>query len=120
MFEKNILSLQQNLKIRSKIMVTLTINQEEGKLSAALAGRLDTVASLQLEKDMLPLIDNADKDIVLDLRELEYISSSGLRLLLTLRKKSIAEDGSIVIKNIADNIRQLFTITGFIGLFDIE
>lgn len=101
-------------------MIKLSISQEGGTLTGVLAGRLDTVASAQLAKDIQPLMDNADKRITLDLAQLEYVSSSGLRLLLALRKKSIAEGGSIVIKDIPESILQIFSITGFVNLFDIE
>ena len=69
---------------------------------------------------MQPLVDNADKNIVLDCTNLEYISSSGLRLFLTLRKAVAAKGGSLVIKHINDEIRNVFTLTGFFSLFDIR
>lgn len=100
--------------------MTLTITNHDNIYTAALAGRLDTVSAVQFEQDMQPLMENADKEIVLDCNELEYISSSGLRLLLALRKESIAKGGSIHIEHINDGIRQIFTITGFVNLFDIR
>lgn len=100
--------------------MTLTITNENNVYTGALSGRLDTVNAVQFEQDMQPLMENADKEIVLDCEQLEYISSSGLRLLLALRKESIAKGGSVSIRNINDDIRQIFTITGFVNLFDIR
>lgn len=98
--------------------MTLTINNEAGTLVGVMAGRLDTVAAAQAEKDMQPLMEQADKRIVLDCSQLEYICSSGLRLLLTLRKETLAKGGNVAIRGINDEIRKIFTITGFINLFD--
>lgn len=85
-----------------------------------MAGRLDTVNAVVFEKEMKPLVENADKEIVLDCKELEYISSSGLRQLLTLRKAVDAKGGKMVILHINDELRNIFTITGFFALFDIR
>ena len=76
--------------------------------------------SLELGREMAPLLESADRQIVLDCENLAYISSSGLRLLLTLRKKVAADGGSLVIRNINDEIRKVFTLTGFFKLFDIR
>lgn len=100
--------------------MTFTTKQEGETLTGILAGRLDTVAAAQFEKDMQPLMDNADKQITLDFTDLEYISSSGLRLLLTLRKQTMAKGGSVTIAHINNEIRQVFTITGFINLFEFK
>ena len=64
--------------------MTTTIREENGKFIAVFEGRLDTPSSLQTQVDIKPLLDNADKEIVLDCKDLEYISSSGLRIFLTL------------------------------------
>ena len=61
-------------------MMNFEIKNENGVLTGVLNGRLDSAIANQLEKDMQPLMDSADKDIVLDCTGLEYISSSGLRL----------------------------------------
>lgn len=95
----------------------LNISESDGKVIAALCGRLDTAASQQFAADMLPLIDNASKTIVLDCSELEFISSSGLRQLLALRKESIAAGGEIIVTHVSEAVKQVFAITGFYSLF---
>lgn len=100
--------------------MTLEITENNGTVLGALAGRLDTAASSQFSKDMEPLMQNADKPIVLDCSALEFISSSGLRLFLSLRKATIAKGGSVTIKNVSDEIKQVFAITGFVSLFNFE
>lgn len=100
--------------------MTLTINNENNVWTGIVTGRLDTVSAVQFEKEMKPLVENADKEIVLDCTELEYISSSGLRQLLALRKAVDAKGGKMVILHINDELRNIFTITGFFALFDIR
>lgn len=100
--------------------MTLEIKENNGTVVGILNGRLDTAASAQFSKDMEPLVQNADKQIVLDCEALEFISSSGLRLFLSLRKATIAQGGNITIKNVSDEIKQVFAITGFVSLFNFE
>lgn len=98
----------------------LEITQNGEQVLAKLAGRLDTAASQQFSIDMQPLLDNADKAIVMDCTDMEFISSSGLRLFLTLRKETIAKGGSVTVKGVSDDVKQVFTITGFYSLFNFE
>ena len=97
--------------------MTLTITTSEGTVTGILKGRLDTAASQQFATDMEVLLDNADKHIVLDCKELEFISSSGLRHFLSLRKATISKGGDVTIVGVSDEIKQVFTITGFYSLF---
>lgn len=98
--------------------MNLIISQNAQEINAKLEGRLDTAASPQFAIDMQPLVDRADCHIVLDCEKLEFISSSGLRLFLSLRKASIAQGGKITILNVSENVKQVFTLTGFYALFD--
>lgn len=87
---------------------------------ATIQGRLDTASSSQFATEMQPLLDNAHKHIVIDCTELSFVSSSGLRLFLTLRKASIAAGGKITISHVQDNVKQVFMLTGFYALFEFE
>lgn len=95
------------------------INIEPTKVSATISGRIDTAAAAQFAQDIQPLIKNADKEITLVCNELEFISSSGLRHLLTLRKATMAMGGKVIISGINADIKQVFAITGFNSLFEI-
>lgn len=98
----------------------LQITQNNDSIQGKLIGRLDTAASAQFQRDMQPLMDNADKHVILDCEGLQFISSSGLRLFLSLRKQTIAKGGDVTIRNVSAEVKQVFTITGFFSLFNFE
>jgi len=85
----------------------------------ALEGRLDTLNFSILEKEMTLLLENNRKDIVLDCQDLDYVSSSGLRILLKSLKQADAVKGRLTICNLQPQIIQIFKISGFDHLFDI-
>ena len=96
------------------------IKEENGGMTAIISGRLDTPAAVKAQQEIIPLLENADKEITLDCEQLEYISSSGLRLFLTIRKESSAKGGKVVIEHINDEIKKVFMMTGFFNLFEIK
>lgn len=96
------------------------ITESEGTMTARLVGRLDTPASVEVSREIQPLLDHASNTLVLDCSELTYISSSGLRIFLTLRKAAAAEGGQVVIEGLSSEIRQVFMMTGFLQLFEIR
>lgn len=96
------------------------ITEQNNVMTATLAGRLDTLASQDVMKEIQPMLDHADRTLVLDCKDLSYISSSGLRIFLTLRKAASAQGGRVVVRHICDEIRQVFMMTGFLNLFEIE
>ena len=98
----------------------IKINEENGGLRAIFEGRLDTPAAVKAQQEITPLLENADKTIIIDCTQLEYISSSGLRLFLTIRKEAGAKSGKVIIENINEEIHKVFMMTGFYNLFDIR
>ena len=95
-------------------------NKEPGAMTARLIGRLDTPAAQEIAPEMESLKNDAAGIIILDCSEMDYISSSGLRLFLTLRKATAEKGGKIIIRGISDSIRSVFMMTGFLNLFEIE
>lgn len=100
-------------------MVT-TIEQEGNNLIARFSGRLDTAAAVQTAQDVKPLMEAQNAVIILDCTDLDYISSSGLRIFLSLRKEAAAHGSKVIVRSINDDIRQVFMMTGFISLFEIQ
>lgn len=95
-----------------------TIEEKDGQLVAFFEGRLDTAASVQTEKDVKPLYDNTSLNIVLDCTDLTYISSSGLRIFLNILKTAKPKGQSVYIRGINDDLRTVFSMTGFTNLFN--
>ncbi len=91
---------------------------EGTSLTVKLEGRLDTTTSPQLEGELGSKLDGV-KDLVFDLEKLEYISSAGLRVLLSAQKL-MNNQGSMVVKNSIEEIREIFDVTGFSDILTIE
>ena len=65
-------------------------------------------------------MEDASGTIVLDCAQMTYISSSGLRIFLAIRKAAAAKGGKVIVKNIGSDIRNVFMMTGFLNLFEIQ
>ena len=98
--------------------MTITKNLEGTNLTIALEGRLDTTTSPQLEGELHPDIDSAT-DLTFDLEKLAYISSAGLRVLLSAQK-IMNKQGKMTIKNVCPEIMDIFDVTGFVDILNIE
>ena len=98
----------------------VTIKESEGMMTARLSGRLDTPAAVEVSREVKPLLDHPDRTILLDCSELTYISSSGLRIFLTIRKAAASAGGKVVIEGLSPEIHQVFMMTGFLQLFEIK
>lgn len=101
-------------------MMTTTIQETDGRLFAILSGELDTAAARETELALQPLLKSEGKPVVIDCTSLEYISSSGLRILLGILKQSKACGSSVTLKNVNDVIREVLELTGFVSLFEFE
>ena len=97
--------------------MTIQKSEEAGKLIIALEGRLDTTTAPELEAELSGKKDAAE--IEFDFSKLEYISSAGLRVLLSTQKAMNATGGKMVIKNVPDEVLEVFEITGFVDILTI-
>ena len=98
--------------------MTITKTLDGTNLTIALEGRLDTTTSPQLEGEMHPDIDSAT-EVTFDLENLAYISSAGLRVLLSAQK-IMNKQGKMTIKNVCPEIMDIFDVTGFVDILNIE
>ena len=98
--------------------MTMTKNLNGDQLEIALEGRLDTMTAPDLEQEIKTSLDNV-KDLVVDMKNLEYVSSAGLRTLL-IAKKTLHNKGNVKIINANDIVKEVFEVTGFDNLLDIE
>jgi anti-anti-sigma factor len=85
----------------------------------SVSGRLDTSNYSQLEKILMDHIDNGNTRILVDCANMDYVSSSGLRILLMALKKISLAKGKFVLCNLQENIREIFEISGFTTIFEI-
>ena len=93
---------------------------DENKVTLILDGRLDTSVTPQTEKDVEPLFDFTDYEILIDCSRLEYISSSGLRLLMAINQRSRANHCALYIKGLQEKVYDVFKTTGFVHLFQFK
>lgn len=98
--------------------MTIGIAKESESLTMKLGGRLDTTTAPELEKAFEENMD-VSKDLILDMKELEYISSAGLRVLLTAQKK-MNQSGKMKLTGVSDEVMEVFEITGFSDILTIE
>ena len=96
----------------------LTMTKNGSALAVNIAERLDTTTAPQFEKEISAEIAGVT-DLTLDFAELSYVSSAGLRALLGLQKV-MNKQGSMVIRNVNENIMEVFEITGFVDILTIE
>lgn len=101
-------------------MMTTKVEEIDGKLVATLVGELDTAAAAETEKALMPLLNADGKEIIIDCTGLEYIASSGLRLLLGVLKKAQDVGSHVVLKNVNDVVKDVLDLTGFVSIFDFE
>lgn len=97
-----------------------TIQEIEGKIIATLSGELDTAAAMEVEKSLQPLYESDGRDIIIDCTELEYIASSGLRIMLSILKQAKAHGSRLILRNVNEDIQAVFRMTGFNNIFEFE
>ena len=98
----------------------ITLKEQDGRLIIAIIGDLDNVASSQAERSLAPAFERDDCDILVDCTDLNYISSSGLRILLNLYKHTRANGHQAILKGMTDEVEEVFNLSGFLQLFKVE
>ena len=93
-------------------------NKEGDKLTYTVSGRLDTNTSPALNDDIVASLGDV-KELVMDIKDLEYISSAGVRVLLSAYKV-MKKQGTMVLKNVPEIVRNVLSVTGLLDFFTIE
>lgn len=99
-------------------MLNINKTLEESKLTVVLEGRLDTTTSPELEKSLSDSLPGVT-ELVMDLEKLEYISSAGLRVLLSAQK-IMMKQGKMIVRNVNATIMEILEVTGFVDILTIE
>lgn len=96
------------------------IEELDGKFIATLQGEMDTAAAVEVETVLKPLYTSNGKDVIIDCKDLEYIASSGLRILLGILKGAKASGSTVTLRDVNDDIKSVLQLTGFISIFEFE
>ena len=98
--------------------MTITKNQNGSALEIALEGRLDTMTAPELEAELNKSLEGAES-LTLDFSKLDYISSAGLRVLLSAHK-AMSGKGGMKVMNVNEIVQEVFEVTGFADILTIE
>ena len=101
-------------------MFKVNIRHTENEVVVAPQGELDAIATTEMDDFLTRVTRLARNRLVLDCQKLEYISSSGLRFFLLLKKNSEQKGGSAIVRNMNKNVEDIFRLCGFHHIFDIE
>ena len=99
-------------------MLNINKTVDNGKACFSLEGRLDTVTAPELEKSLNDSLEGVT-ELILDFEKLEYISSAGLRVLLSVQK-TMSKQGEMKITHVGEIINEIFEVTGFSDILTVE
>ena len=97
-----------------------TVEDKDGVITVVFEGQMDTKSTPQVEEDLKPLFDSDSLEIVIDCTNLEYVASSGLRVFLSIALDTQSKGKHVTIKGLNSFVSNLFEMSGFTDLFDIE
>ena len=98
----------------------ISIKTEDGRMLVTIIGRVDTTNAVEFQESLRPLMELDNPDIEIDCRALEYTSSQGLRVFLMLQKAVSSKSGTLVLKDMQPQVKEVFDITGFSSIIKIR
>ena len=101
-------------------MITITIEKSAQETRVKMSGELDIIATTNQVDELSKVLALADQALEMDCSELEYISSAGLRFFMQLKHESEAKGGSIRLTHLNEDVADIFRMSGFKNIFDIE
>lgn len=96
------------------------IQPNGSEMTVQFIGELDTMATTEQADELQQVLNIADKALLIDCSEMEYISSAGLRFFMQLKRESEAKGGSIRVTHLNEDVADIFRMSGFHNLFTIE
>lgn len=96
----------------------INIQRNGDKVVVALNGELDTVTTAQMGEELNRIIEMASNQLIIDCKDLEYISSSGLRFFMQLKRHSEQQNGTVTLINMNQDVKEVFRISGFHHIFN--
>ncbi len=98
--------------------MTIMRTLKEDELTIRVTGRLETVTAPKLEEELKTSLQGV-KTLIMDLEELEYISSAGLRVLFSAQK-TMSKQGGMIVRNVNEDVMEVFEVTGSVDVLTIE
>ena len=98
----------------------VNIQQNGNDVAVTLQGEFDTVATTQLNDVLNRITDLASQHLTIDCKDMEYISSSGLRFFMQLKKNSEQYGGTVTITNLNEDVKEIFRLSGFHHIFNLD
>ena len=99
--------------------LTFTQNKENDTMTLSFEGRIDTTTSAEFDSDIKSSLDGVTT-LVLDFKKVSYISSSGLRVLLSTHKSMDEKGGKMIVSNPSKMVNEVFDVTGFGDVLNVE
>ena len=100
-------------------MVVNMLNEGDAQV-IVIDGRLDTVTAPELERSIATLLAEKSQTVIFERKGMEYVSSSGLRVILSSYKSVVSNGGKFVLRNLSKDVRSVFDLTGFSRILTIE
>lgn len=100
--------------------INISINEQAGRLVVTVEGDLNNTATKQAVQSFAPIYEHTDCDVAIECSKLNYISSSGLRLMLDIYKHTRANAHNAILCHLPDDIKEVFDLSGFLQLFKVE
>ena len=113
-----LLSPKKNIYFSGGIIMEIKTTKNDGKMTAAVSGRIDIITAPELEQWFYKEVEGVKK-LVLDLSEVEYLSSAGLRVILGAYKVMEKRDG-LLIRSPSPEVMEVLVLTGLANVFDIK
>lgn len=96
----------------------INIQRNGDEVVVGLNGELDTVTTAQMGEELNRIIEMASNQLIIDCKDLEYISSSGLRFFMQLKRHSEQQNGTVTLINMNQDVKEVFRISGFHHIFN--
>ena len=97
----------------------LMVRKEKNAVIVSVTGRMDAVTAPQFDKQLETLVEQGETRIIIDFKDLEYISSAGLQTILAMAKKMELVHGEIMLLHLKGAVKEVFEISGFDTIFHI-
>ena len=98
----------------------ITIKEQGGRLVVALSGDFDNAVCPDAEKALAPIFKCSDSDLVVDCTDLNYIASSGLRLMLSIYKHQRSIGHRSILTHMNEDVKEVFYLGGYLTIFEVE